>query len=174
MITIEGYLLQRKLESALKQMVGEENWCGRELRVPDSRRRWDMAYKIQSHTTVVEFDGDQHYWDSLKIKVDAEKDAVAHSLGYSVVRIPYWVQLTTETAQHYFGIQAQISQDFPHGFITTKIFPASFSEMGVSRFSRELSALPENTNYAVISSLRDRAQEHGAKYVLPPSLHHML
>lgn len=174
MITIEGYLLQGKLESALRQLVGEENWRGRELRVPDSRRRWDMAYQIQDHTTVVEFDGDQHYWDSLKIKVDTEKDAVAKSLGYSVVRIPYWVQLTTETAQHYFGLPAQISQDFPHGFITTKIFPASFSEMGVSRFSRELSALPETTKNAVLSSLRDRAQEHGAEYVLPQSLRHML
>ena len=174
MITIEGYLLQGKLESALKQMVGEENWCGRELRVPDSKKRWDMAYQIQGHTTIVEFDGDQHYWDSLKIKVDAEKDAVANSLGYSVVRIPYWVQLTTETAQHYFGIEAQISQNFPHGFITTKIFPASFSEMGVSRFSREFSALPENTKNAVVSSLRDRSQEHGTDFVLPPSLRYML
>lgn len=174
MITIEGYLLQGKLESALKQLVGEANWLGRELRVPDSRRRWDMAYEIQGHTTVVEFDGDQHYWDSLKIKVDVEKDTVAHSLGYSVVRIPYWVQLTTETVQHYFGIQAQIAQDFPHGFITTKIFPASFSELGVSRFFREISALPGSTKNAVISSLQDRAQEHGIEYVLPPSLRHML
>jgi len=133
-----------------------------------------MAYQIQGHTTVVEFDGDQHYWDSLKIKVDSEKDAVARSLGYSVVRVPYWVQLTNETALHYFGVQAQISQDFPHGFITTKIFPASFSAMGVSRFSRELSALPESTRNAVLSSLRDSAREHGAEYVLPPTLRHML
>jgi hypothetical protein len=155
-------------------LVGEANWRGRELRVPDSRRRWDMAYEIQGHTTIVEFDGDQHYWNSLKIKVDSEKDAVAQSLGYSVVRIPYWVQLTTETALHYFGIQAQIAQDFPHGFISTKIFPASFSEMGISRFFSEFSTLPESTKNAVISSLRDRAKEHGFEYVLPPSLHHML
>ena len=174
MITIEGYLLQGKLEATLKQMVGEECWRGRELRLPDSRRRWDMAYEIQGHTTVVEFDGDQHYWDSLKIKVDTEKDSVARSLGYSVVRIPYWVQLTSETAEYYFGIRTQILQDFPHGFITTKVFPASFSEMGISRFSREFLALPENTKNAVLSSLRDRAQDHGAEYVLPSSLRHIL
>ena len=174
MITIDSYLLQGKLESALKQVVGESNWRGREVRVPNSRRRWDMAYQIQNHTTVVEFDGDQHYWDSLKIKVDAEKDAVANTLGYSVVRVPYWVQLTTETAKHYFGFNTKISQDFPHGFITTKIFPASFSEMGVSRFAKELSALPKNTKNAVISSLRDRAQDHGVEYVLPSTLHHLL
>jgi hypothetical protein len=35
MIIIEGYLLQGKLESALRQLVGEENWRGRELRLPD-------------------------------------------------------------------------------------------------------------------------------------------
>lgn len=174
MIVIEGFLTQRKLEFALEQLVGEINWRGRELRLPNSRRRWDMAYEIQGHTTVVEFDGAQHYWDSIKIKVDAEKDAVAHSLGYSVVRIPYWVQLTSETSQHYFGIQAQISQDFPHGFIATKIFPASFSALGVSRFVSEISALPESIQNTVISSLRDRAQEHGIEYVLPSSLRHML
>lgn len=174
MIKIEGYLLQGKLESALKQLVGEENWVGRELRVPDSRRRWDMAYKIKGKTTVVEFDGNQHYWDSLKIKVDKEKDAVAHSLGYTVVRVPYWVQLTSETALYYFGFRAKIDQDFPHGFITTKIFPASYSELGVSRFQRELSALPKLTKDAVISSLRERVQEYGLEYVLPAPLQSML
>ncbi len=56
MVTIEGYLVQKKLEAALKQLVGDENWCGHELRVPDSRWRWDMAYRLQGQTTVVEFD----------------------------------------------------------------------------------------------------------------------
>lgn len=173
-IRIEGYLLQGKLETALKQIVGEASWRGRELRVPGSRRRWDMAFEVQRRMTVVEFDGDQHYWDSLKIKVDAEKDAVARTLGYSVVRIPYWVQLDAETAAHYFGWQVSIAQDFPHGFITTKIFPASFSEKGVERFAKEFDALPATTRRAVVYSLRERAKEHGIEYVLPTSLRHII
>ena len=174
MITITGHLLQSKLEAALRQMVGDDCWKGRELRVPDSRRRWDMAYAMGNQITVVEFDGGQHYWDSLKIKVDSEKDAVANSLNYRVVRIPYWVQLTNETARHYFGINTEISQDFPHGFITTKVFPASFSELGISRFTRELNALPDRTAASIIQSLRDHSQEHGVEYVVPSSLRHLL
>lgn len=171
---IDGYLLQRKLEEALVQIVGKEAWRGRELKVPDSRRRWDMAYQIAGQTTVVEFDGDAHYWNSLKVKVDIEKDEVADNLHYRVVRFPYWVQLTTETLAHYFGLSAEIEQDFPHGFIVTKIFPASFSELGISRFQRELSSLPQDVNESVITSLRDRAEEHGVEYVLPSALRHLL
>jgi hypothetical protein len=109
-----------------------------------------------------------------KLKVDTEKDAVAEELRYRVVRIPYWVQLTTETLQYYFGLEEKIEQDFPHGFIATKIFPASYSELGVERFERELWDLPENTRIAVKNSLRDRVKEHGAEYVVPSALRYLL
>lgn len=174
MIEIAGYLIQKKLEDALRQIVGENAWRGSELKVPSSRRRWDMAYETNGQTTVVEFDGDAHYWNSLKIKVDAEKDVVAEELGYRVVRIPYWVQLTSETLVYYFGLEKAIKQDFPHGFIATKIFPASYSELGVERFSRELEGLPNEPRKAVVRSLRDRAEEHGAQYVVPTSLRCLL
>jgi len=174
MVKIKGYLVQKKLEHFLKDIVGEANWMGRELRVPDSRRRWDMAYQLDGQTTVVEFDGDAHYWDSLKIKADIEKDAVAKRLGFKVVRVPYWVQLTDETALHYFGFRVRIEQDFAHGFIATKIFPASFSELGVDRFGRELSALPQDVRKAVVCSLKDRAAEYGIAYVLPTRLRHLI
>ena len=58
-----------------------------------------------------------------------------------VVRVPYWVQLDRTTLGHYFGLSAEIEQRFPHGFITTKLFPASYCELGVERFRRELEAL---------------------------------
>lgn len=133
-----------------------------------------MAYEIHGRTTVVEFDGDAHYWNSLRIKIDSEKDIVADSLGYTVVRVPYWVQLTSETANFYFGISAEIQQYFPHGFIATKVFPASFSELGLARFNRELATLPTAVRESVVSSLRDRTEEYGGEYVLPMSLRHIL
>ena len=169
MISISGFLTQKKLAAALMESVGED-WIGSELRVPKSRRRWDMAYKRDGLTTVVEYDGDAHYRDPLKIKVDREKDAVAQSLGYQVVRFPYWIQLDSPTLQHYFNLDAEIDQNFPHGFITTKLFPGSFCEMGVIRFQGELRSLPENVVDDVIQSLRDRAKEHGIEYVLPSAL----
>lgn len=169
-ITINGYLVQAKLEQALQQIVGPTNWRGHEVRLPTGRRRWDMSYELGGIVTVVEFDGDEHYRHTLKIKIDEEKDAVALEHGFRVIRMPYWIQLTSETLAHYFGLTANIVQDFPHGFISTKIFPASFCELGLIRFKRELDSLPSQVKVAVVASLRDRAREHGIQYVLPTNL----
>ncbi len=139
---VDGYLTQAKLESVLLDVLGDNNFIGREVRVPNSHRRWDMLFKISEQTYVIEFDGDQHYRDTMIMKSDREKDVVANDLGYTVVRITYWVQLTTETMMYYFGIDANIEQSFPHGFITSKIFHASYCAMGTVRFERELESLP--------------------------------
>ncbi len=135
-----------------------------------TRYRWDMAYQIDGKVTIVEYDGDEHYRHSLKIKADKVKDDIAGKRGYSVVRFPYWVQLAGVTMKHYFGMEAQIEQSFPHGFITTKLFPASFCELGIERFRTELLALSGSIRDAVISSLRQRVAEHGLQYVLPNAL----
>ena len=173
-IVIEGYLVQSKLEHALQAIVGAGNWKGREVRLPTGRWRWDMSCQAGDRAMVVEFDGDEHYRNTLKIQVDEQKDRIAAEYGYHVVRIPYWVQLTTETLLHYFGLSANIHQDFPHGFITTKVFPASFCELGILRFEQELYSLPASVREAVVLSLRARANEHGAKYVIPTRLQNVL
>ena len=170
-VRVDGYLVQAKLEEALMAIVGAAAWRGREVQVVSGRRqRWDMVYETSAGRMAVEFDGDEHYRHTLKMKIDSEKDGLAKLGGYQVVRIPYWVQLTSETLKHYFGMNADVVQSFPHGFITTKVFPASFCEMGIARFKRELEALPEGVRLSVIASLRDRAAEYGTEYVVPKQL----
>jgi hypothetical protein len=58
-------------------------------------------------------------------------------------------------------MEAEIEQSFPHGFITTKLFPASFCELGIERFRDELLALPDSVRDAVVLSLRARVEEYG-------------
>jgi hypothetical protein len=99
-IVIEGYLTQSKLAAAPRQVAGE-SWIGEEVAVAaGSRRKWDMAYRSTGGTVVVEYDGDPHYCNSIRIKIDREKDRAAADLGYRVVRLPYWIQLTTEALEH--------------------------------------------------------------------------
>lgn len=172
-VVIEGYLTQRKLSAALQQIVGDA-WAGDEINVPGSRRRWDMAYRAEDTIVVVEYDGDEHYRNSMRIKVDWEKDEAAAAAGYRAVRFPYWVQLDDMTLRHYFGLSAVIEQDFPHGFITTKLFPASFCELGIERFRSELDHLPAKLRDEVIRSLRDRADKHGVEFVMPSGLRSLL
>ncbi len=169
LIKIEGYLTESKLSIALQQLL-PDSWLGDQVRVVNSRQRWDMSYKLDDITTVVEYDGDEHYRHSIKIKVDRAKDKIARTQGCQVVRFPYWIQLDNFTLKHYFGLEAQVEQSFPHGFITTKLFPASFCELGIERFRAELLALPMRIREAVIASLRERVAEHGLQYVLPTSL----
>jgi len=129
-----------------------------------------MSYQLDSTITVVEYDGDEHYRHSIKIKGDRVKDDVVRTQGYRLIRFPYWIQLDDLTLKHYFGLEAHVEQSFPHGFITTKIFPASFCELGVERFRAELLTLPDSVRAAVNRSLRERIAEHGLQYILPTSL----
>ena len=166
---IESYLTERKLAAALQKRVGYR-WAGGQVALPVSRRRFDMAYRTHHATVLVEYDGDEHYRDALKIKVDRQKNVLASEKQMRLVRVPYWVQLDTVMARHWFGLEASIEQSFPHGFITTRLFPASFCGLGVARFRQDLAELPDTVRHAVVSSLRQRVAEHGLEYVLPTEL----
>jgi hypothetical protein len=165
-IRIDGYVTESKLSKALQQLLPDV-WM---VFVAKTEYRWNMAYEIDGKVTVVEFDDDEHYRHSLQIKRDRAKDEIAKTQNYRVVRFPYWIQLDNLTLKHYFGLEAQVEQSFPHGFITTKFFPASFCELGVERFRAELLAIPVSVREAVVSSLQERIEEHGLRYVLPTSL----
>lgn len=169
LVVIDGYLTEPKLASALKAIFGAE-WLGTQFSFGTTRHRWDVAFRRGDSITVVEYDGDEHYRHSMKIKADRVKDEVARMAGFEVVRFPYWVQLDSLTLRHYFGVTAEIQQSFPHGFITTKIFPASFCELGVARFIAELNSLPAAVQKSVLDSLRERTAEHGVEFVLPSSI----
>jgi hypothetical protein len=174
-IRIEGYLLQKKLQEALLQIVGSQSWKGIELNLDEKglrKYKWDMGYFIDGNTTYVEFDGHIHYQSPENIGRDKFKDQLLFDRKILTVRIPYWVQLTSETLHHYFGLEAEIIQNFPHGFITTKEYPSSYCEMGLERFRSELSKLPESVRNDVINSLEKRAAEHrfGRKFVIPECL----
>ncbi len=171
-VKVEGYLTERKLSKALEEITGDR-WIGKQVQIPGSRMKWDIAFSKKASSILVEYDGDEHYRNSIKIKKDEAKDQIAMRSGYKVVRFPYWVQLDVETLSYFFGLSASIYQDFPHGFITTKLFPASFCELGIERFTREMAQLPCQVREAVLQSLRDRAKEHG-EYVLPSRLRYLI
>ena len=169
-IQIDGYLIQSKLESVIKNLVGDR-WNGAEILVSDKNKyRWDLSYKEDNKIVFVEFDGDRHYREPFVIKNDNNKNRIAKESGCKVIRIPYWVQLTTQTLKYYFDIDNEINQNFPHGFITSKWFPSSYCELGLERFAKELLTLPENVRFDVVKSLRERSLEHGVKYVVPHGL----
>jgi hypothetical protein len=168
-IAIKSHLTVSKLATALRQLVGDA-WVAHEFSLPGSQCRSDMAFRSNGVMVLVEYDGDEHYRNSMKIKNDRKKDAIAAKNGMRLVRVPYWVQLDNVMARHWFGLDVDIEQSHPHGFNTTKLFPASFCELGIARFRQELESLPEAVRLAVIASLRARVEEHEIEYVVPTEL----
>lgn len=165
---VQKYLTEVKLAAIIKELAPEgfaEQFC-----LPGRRYRWDFKYVSPSGPVLVEYDGDEHYRSTLVIKADQEKERMAAASGHRMVRFPYWLQLDAETLRFFFGFDAQIKQDFPHGFITTKLFPASFCPLGLKRFIAELSGLPETLQQKVRTSLKERVAEHGVEYVVPVDL----
>ena len=174
-VKYEGYLTQQKLASLLKEALKDKytSFIEEQKVAGKPRCRWDMYMTFPDGREIaVEFDGDQHYRDTLVMKLDLEKDDLADEAGIEVVRIPYWVQLTDETAKHYFGDLfdgIHIEQDYPHGFIKSKVFPASYCAMGVERFMAELHDLPEKEFVDVVTSLFDHAFDpaYAPEFVVP-------
>lgn len=160
---IDGYLTEQKLLPVL-----EANFDSilTQVRVEKTRKRWDYVCKKNDETYVVEFDGSRHYMFSLVIKSDMEKDEIATKLGYKIVRIPYFIQLTNETFEYFFGFKTKehIEQDFPHGFIASKDFPASFCPLGLIRYHDEVNN--KLVQQDIFKSLDDRAKEYGRQFVI--------
>lgn len=94
------------------------------------------------HKIVVEFDGYQHYTVAKSVINDQIKDASIISVGYSVVRIPYFVQFTETIAKELFPnfeFDRSAYNLYPHGFIDSKvILPADFCSLGVYRFKKDM------------------------------------
>lgn len=164
MIEVDGYLTQQKLIDIVRNIPEFMNIL-LESRVGDTRCRWDILVDYNGKKIAIEFDGDRHYWDSTTIRLDNIKNKIAEESGIKVIRIPYFIQLTKETFKYYFGFSIDIEQDFPHGFITTKIFPASYSRLGYLRYTNELKNLPENIVKDIDNSLKKQSEKYGSEYV---------
>lgn len=175
-VHVEGYLTEKKLHDALKDLIPSRDWLGCQVGLDETglrRFKWDFGYVQNGQKVYIEFDGYLHYQNPPQISRDKRKDKLASERGIRTVRIPYFVQLTTITLRHFFDIDAQVNQEFQHGFITSTDYPSSFCELGQTRFLAELRSLPDMVCSDILKSLEARAsdtqisQEFGREYVIP-------
>ncbi len=169
------YSTESNLGEILKDVVPDLEFI-HDKAVPEAknkRRRPD--YRCESEKLIIEFDGYAHYCKALRILIDAEKDEDYSALGYRIVRIPYFLQITNQVIKHIFGKAIAFNQVYPNGFIDPKaILPADFCELGISQFIKDLETFKYHRD-EVIDSLKLKVQEKGnINHVLPPSLHHLV
>ena len=108
------------------------------------RKRPD--YRSETLKLIIEFDGLQHYTKPSNIVRDTENTSFYESLGYTVVRIPYFIQLTNKAVEELFHISVNeplfdetIPSLGPKGCNT----PAYLCYSGIRRMAKEFRRFPE-------------------------------
>lgn len=139
-----------------------------------NRKRPD--YRNDFYKLIVEFDGYQHYTSAKRILDDKKKDDDAIKAGYKVIRIPYFVQLSTDSIFELFSLKIEnYVQTYPHGFIDPKaILPADFCELGLKKFKSDLVKFETcEISKQIIKSLIDKHYD-STEYVYPKSIERVL
>ena len=133
------YLTEKSLRLALEQIFpNNEIISNRKFK----NYKFKPDYVIHDHKLVIEFDGYRHYNDAKTIINDEVKDTLIESEGYRMIRIPYFVQLTSEIVYGLFNeyIDKPFEyynnfNDYPHGFVDKKaMLPANFCQLGIDKF----------------------------------------
>ena len=123
-----------------------------------SRKRPD--YRSETLKLIVEFDGLQHYNNPLNIKRDKETTEFYESLGYKVVRIPYFIQLTNKAVETFFGVKVEeklFDENFYSLGINSKATPAFLCPVGIIKMAEEFIKFPEQyqVNIKYLKSIND-------------------
>jgi len=171
------YLTEKKLGEILKNLLPDRNFI-HDKSVPGSknkRRRPD--YRNDDLQLIIEFDGDSHYCKAGRIINDAIKDADYNTLGYKVIRIPYFIQMNTNLLQFIFGEGTKLTyaQEYDHGFIDKRaVLPADYCELGIEMFENDLQKFSQCKD-EIIRSINLKISELGnINLVLPKSLQYLV
>ena len=116
--------------------------------------RMKPDYRCEEHKIIVEFDGLVHYSSPEQIMRDYKNTEIYGRLGYKVIRIPYFIQLTNKNVEKLFGVKVYMDL-FPVGVpslnIEMKSTPAYLCIDGIKRMAEDFKEFPDdyevNLNY---------------------------
>lgn len=167
------YLLQNNdiMKSFLRTagLDFDENNYFQNRKVPNSGIQNRPDHRFEKEKIIVEFDGIQHYQKIDEIKKDRMKDKVYGEMGYKIIRIPFFVQPSSETLKHYFNVEGTLDLQYPHGFIIyDSTPPTNFCSLGLDRFIDEFEKFPDIVKKDIVNSLKKLIELGEEKeYVIP-------
>lgn len=135
------------LESYLKEIYpSTSDWVHDKpfSEINGCRKRPD--YKSPSLKIIVEFDGIQHYQEPDKIKKDEDNKTFYEENGYTVIRIPYFIQLSKKTVKQLFNVdmKKELFNDLiPSLGPLGHNCPAYLCPQGIKRMAKEFLNFPE-------------------------------
>ena len=128
-------------------------------------------YRCEELKLIVEFDGIPHYTKPDVMAKDMKNTKIYEDLGYKVVRIPFFIQLTNTAVKTLFDVD--VSEPlFPEGYASIgplgQNTPAYMCHMGLIRMANEFKRFP--SQYKVnIESLQKYEHEHPERKYLTES-----
>lgn len=134
----ENFLTETKLGEFLKTYFPNGNWISQ---FKPSNSRFKIDWYSESLKLCIEFDGYQHYTSSKQILADYRKNELCEKLEIKLIRIPYFVQLSTDVIKLLFNLDLKdFKQTYPHGFNSNKstmIYPADYCYLGIEKFKND-------------------------------------
>ena len=115
-------------------------------------KRGGQSYRIRPDflceevKLIIEFDGLQHYTNPLNIRKDFENQAIYESLGFKVIRIPYFINLTTDVVRETFGINVHgnlFDPNIPSMSVKWQNTPAFCCYEGIIRMAEDFKRYPQ-------------------------------
>ena len=111
-------------------------------------------YRCEGYKIIVEFDGLPHYSNPEQILKDCKNTKQYEELGYSVIRIPYFIQLTNKNVEKLFGVKVEIDlcpANISSLAVELRNTPAYLCVDGIKRMAKIFRMFPDdyvvNMNY---------------------------
>lgn len=162
----EDYLTEQKLGVCLEHIFNDT--FVKNKRIVESNIKHRPDYANENLKLIVEFDGYRHYNSAKQILSDKLKNIEYARIGYTVIRIPYFVQLTNQIAKLLFEnynintLAAETS--YKHGFIDNNaLLPCDFNSLGLIQFKNDLETF-DCIKQDILQSIKDKYNMFGYNF----------
>lgn len=136
--------------------------------ISGSGRLFRPDYRSESLKLIVEFDGLPHYTNPVNVLLDKEKTMFYEKLGYKVVRIPFFIQLTNSVVKTLFGVNVKTKlfpEDVASMCVADSCTPAFMCVLGIKRMQQEFKKFPRQLRANIKQLEKEDKVLSGIKYL---------
>lgn len=162
----ETGMIKTGLEIYLAVIFPEINDWVHDVRI-NNKLRIRPDYRSETLKMIVEFDGLYHYTNPIQIIKDRENTKIYQTMGYEVVRIPYFIQLTEKSVETLFArkVHGLFDENIPSLGSKYLNTPAFLCPAGIIRMATEFLKFPEQYKVNVEALKKENADISGVNFL---------
>lgn len=134
------------LDTYLKVIFPNTNDWIHDKRVPNCIKNTRPDYRSESLKLIIEFNGLNHYTKPNILLKDIEKEKMYKDMGYKVVQIPFFIQLTNQAVAKMFEVivkEQLFDGNVPSLLVDDSCTPAFLCPLGIKRMAEDFLNYPE-------------------------------